>query len=298
MIQTPVDLTSWSVFDEASLPFFFNRVSESFHLQLHRHDFMELAYVAEGSGFHYIDECILPVAKGDWFIVPLGTSHVFRPTSTGPSHPLIVYNCIFQPDRLAAELSFMPSAASLTHAMRLLQLTPDSEHGWHQLKDRDGQYGDWFRLAEREYMQRKPGFVPRLYGLFIELAVMLERQLAGDAGKSADHSFAASDSLDEAIRYIDRLIMEPITASTIASAFQMSERHFHRVFKRQMGMTFTTYIQNKRIEKSCRLLLTTQLPIQDIAQQVGYQDKKFFLSVFKKKTGLAPRDYRRQNGQS
>ncbi|UVI32677.1 AraC family transcriptional regulator [Paenibacillus spongiae] len=298
MIQTPIDLTQWSEFDENSLPFFFNRVSESFHLQMHRHDFMELAYVAEGSGFHYIGGKVIPVAKGDWFIVPLGTSHVFRPASTRPDHPLIVYNCTFQPDRLAAELTAMPGAGTLNHALRLLQLSPDAEHNWHQLKDRDGQVGDWFHLAVREYLQRRPGFVPRLYGLFIELAVMLERQLAGDAGRTADHSSTASDSLDEAIRYIDRMFAEPITVTAIAGAFKISERHFHRVFKQQMGLTFTAYIQNKRIEKSCELLMTTKQPIQDIAQQVGYQDKKFFLAVFKKNTGLAPRDYRRLNRRS
>ncbi|GGD51103.1 AraC family transcriptional regulator [Paenibacillus nasutitermitis] len=294
MVQTPVDVTTWNLFDEDALPFFFNRVNESFRLQLHRHDFMELAYIDEGSGFHYVENDVMQVAKNDLFILPIGVSHVFRPTSSKPNHPLIVYNCIFKPERLSEEFAAFPGMASLSEALALLQIQPGRSALWHRLKDHDGQIGAWFQLAYREYTQRKPGFIVRLYSLFLELAVLLERHLQGVV-KTADSLQEANDSLDTAVEYIDLHFTEPITAGHLAEACRMSERHFHRLFKSRLGCTFTSYVQTKRIEKSCGLLAHTRLSVQEIVQQVGYQDMKYFLAIFKKKTGFTPRDYRRLN---
>jgi AraC family L-rhamnose operon transcriptional activator RhaR len=90
VIETPGDL-----YFLPELPLFVNRVHESFELQQHTHDFIEISYVAEGSGAHYIDHTSLTVSKGDLFFIPVGVSHVFRPASTIQSKPLVVYNCIF-----------------------------------------------------------------------------------------------------------------------------------------------------------------------------------------------------------
>jgi len=298
MVHKPIEFTPWTAFQEVALPFYFNRVSEAFHLQQHQHDFMELAYVAEGGGFHYINDQIIPVSKGDWFILPLGVSHVFRPTGVRPSHPLIVYNCIFQAEALASELASIPGASALQHALRILQLSPDIEPLWQQLRDPDGRYGEWFRLAQLEYQQRKPGFVARLYSMFIELAVMLERQKDSTARPDAAAMFASEADpfhFEAIIAQINHSFTEPLQVKEMAAAQQMSERHFHRLFKQHTGMTFIAYIQRKRIEKSCELLTFTRMPIQEIAVEAGYQDKKFFLALFKKITGLTPREYRRVN---
>jgi len=297
MVQKPIDFTPWTSFQENALPFYFNRVSEDFHLQQHQHDFMELAYVAEGGGFHYINDQIIPVSKGDWFILPLGVSHVFRPTGVRPDHPLIVYNCIFRAEILAAELATIPGASALQHALRILQLSPGIEPLWQQLRDPDGRYGEWFLLAQLEYQQRKPGFVARLYSMFIELAVMLERQK--DSTSRADAAVLTSETdpfrIDAIMAQINLSFTEPLQVKGMAAAQKMSERHFHRLFKQHTGMTFTAYIQRKRIEKSCELLTFTRMPVQEIAVEAGYQDKKFFLALFKKITGLTPREYRRVN---
>ena len=77
---------------------FVNRVDESFDLHYHAHDFIEISYVAGGSGFHHIGGKVLPVAKGDVFLLPVGTSHVFRPRSADRRQKLTVYNCIFTED--------------------------------------------------------------------------------------------------------------------------------------------------------------------------------------------------------
>jgi AraC family L-rhamnose operon transcriptional activator RhaR len=82
----------------------------------------------------------------------------------------------------------------------------------------------------------------------------------------------------------------------IAAQLGMSGRHFQRSFKKLTGMTFLESIQNIRIDQSCQLLLSTTDKISHIAAVVGYQDIKYFNALFKKKTGVAPRQYRAYAG--
>ncbi|MEI0735438.1 AraC family ligand binding domain-containing protein [Paenibacillus sp. JTLBN-2024] len=76
---------------------FVNRIAESFETPQHGHDFVEINYVAEGRGFHYIGEDRVDAEKGDVFVLPVGTTHVFRPTAVSPKEPIVIYNCVFHP---------------------------------------------------------------------------------------------------------------------------------------------------------------------------------------------------------
>ena len=74
----------------------------------------------------------------------------------------------------------------------------------------------------------------------------------------------------------------------------LSERSFIRRFKKATGMTPIEYILNLRIEEAKQLLETTTLPIEAVAESVGYQDASFFNLKFQRKVGLTPAQYRRK----
>ncbi|MGG4033227.1 AraC family transcriptional regulator [Paenibacillus cisolokensis] len=291
MINRPIRLTPGTLFFEERLPLFVNRVSESFSLQEHRHDFVELSYVDEGSGFHYVNGDVLPVAKSDLFILPIGVSHVFRPADAGANRSLVVYNCLFKPEPLAADLRDFPGTDGLRETLAALQLLPGDAGSWRRIRDRDGRLGEWFRAMHLEYERRAPGRVALLYAKFVELIVLLER--AHTAGPGTETAAQERDSLAGIVRRIERRFAEPLHAGRLAEELNMSERHFHRLFKRYTGSTFNAYVQNRRIDKSCELLASTRMPVQDVGPAVGYQDKSFFLQLFKRKTGMTPREYRR-----
>src|SRR5690606_37841366 len=77
------------------LSLYVNRVYEEFELPIHEHDFIEICYVWEGSGFHYIGDEVIRVTKGDVFFIPIGVPHIFRPSSQHAKVPLVIGNCIF-----------------------------------------------------------------------------------------------------------------------------------------------------------------------------------------------------------
>ncbi|UKS28309.1 AraC family transcriptional regulator [Paenibacillus sp. HWE-109] len=288
MIKKAVGIAQAQLYFDEELPYNVSRVSESYSLQLHEHEFTEICYVAEGSGFHYIGEESLSVSPGDMFVLPLGTSHVFRPRSTDPDVQLVVYNFIFIADRVAKALKQFPGLEDLTRALHLLNMVP-GHPDWKKIHDSSGIFRSLLDQAYKEFNQRKIGFIPRMHCLFIVLATEIERHLTE---LETNYSMNKDGLLRDAIAFIHKNFVTSITADQAASEAGLSVRHFHRMFAIEMGYTFVQYIQNLRIERSCDLLRTTRLSVSEIAEEVGYQDKGFFVKLFKKRTGHTPRSYR------
>lgn len=74
---------------------------------------------------------------------------------------------------------------------------------------------------------------------------------------------------------------------------RIPERTFKRRFKAATGITLIDHVQNLRVEAAKRLLESERTAVDDISAAVGYEDASFFRRLFKRRTGLAPRDYRR-----
>ena len=74
----------------------------------------------------------------------------------------------------------------------------------------------------------------------------------------------------------------------------MSNSHFCTIFSQEVGVTFTEYLTNLRMNKAKELLRTTQMRSSDVAYAVGYNDPHYFSYLFKKHTGMTPRDYRKE----
>lgn len=83
-----------------------------------------------------------------------------------------------------------------------------------------------------------------------------------------------------------------ITIDKIAKEIHMNPTYFCEYFKNQTGETVLDYVTRARIEKSKELLLSTDLKIYDISQQVGYSDTKYFSKLFRRYYGEVPSKYK------
>jgi len=81
----------------------------------------------------------------------------------------------------------------------------------------------------------------------------------------------------------------------VASIVHESPNHFSTIFSQETGETFIEYLTGVRINKSKELLLTTALRSADIAYEVGFGDSHYFSFIFKKHTGISPREFRTGN---
>jgi AraC family L-rhamnose operon transcriptional activator RhaR len=272
-------------------PIYINRWEEGFELAQHRHDFVEIAYIASGKGFHYVEEKVVPVFKGDIFLLPVGSSHVFRPASLQSKERLTVYNCIFSPLLLDKLDTAFVSSLSLSILLQPSDMTETAQFYW--FRDLDGRILEIFETMYEEFKTHAPGYDSLLHAYLVELLVRLYRihidshyMIQLNAGETTPLN------IEESLHYIKLQCNEPLTLDGMAELCMLSKRHFYRLFREHTGQTFTEYIQNKRIERSCRLLVTTQDKILAISEQVGYTDVKFFTQLFKKKMGVTPNKYR------
>jgi len=84
--------------------------------------------------------------------------------------------------------------------------------------------------------------------------------------------------------------------SDLASVIEQAgipERTLKRRFRAATGTTLIEYLQNLRVEAAKRLLESSAMSVDEISNVVGYEDASFFRRLFRRSTGMAPRDYRR-----
>ena len=80
----------------------------------------------------------------------------------------------------------------------------------------------------------------------------------------------------------------------MATLSGLAERSFKRRFARATGVAPLEYVHTLRLEESKHVLETTELPIDAVANQVGYEDASFFGRLFRRKVGLTPAQYRKR----
>jgi len=93
----------------------------------------------------------------------------------------------------------------------------------------------------------------------------------------------------------DHFTDQELKMSVVARKFNISPSHFSTIFHREFGKTFRDYLGELRLNHAKELLRTTNLKIAEIAYQSGFTDSHYFSFVFKKKTGITPRQFRAQS---
>ncbi|ACC75760.1 helix-turn-helix transcriptional regulator [Paraburkholderia phymatum] len=88
-----------------------------------------------------------------------------------------------------------------------------------------------------------------------------------------------------------------VTVADVARTVAMSERNFLRRFRQEFGITPSEYLLQTRLQKSCQLLLESELPVDKIARRCGMTSGTRLAKIFRKRFGMSPTEYRFQNGK-
>lgn len=92
--------------------------------------------------------------------------------------------------------------------------------------------------------------------------------------------------------FIDHHYERPISLEEVAEKIGLSSYYLSKLFKEQFQISFIEYVTQLRIRKAKDFLLEGTLSLKEIALTIGYKDPNYFSRVFKKETGLSPREYR------
>jgi AraC family transcriptional regulator of arabinose operon len=101
--------------------------------------------------------------------------------------------------------------------------------------------------------------------------------------------------ITDACTILDCDLEVDLDIESVAEAVGMSYETFRKAFKERRGIAPGAYRVRKRIERSCILLRTTMLPMNVIAEQLGYSDGFSYSAQFKKIIGMSPTAYRQMN---
>ena len=128
----------------------------------------------------------------------------------------------------------------------------------------------------------------------------LRRQYSQLCSATASNKLREQNELSQHIlRFIqDNMGNADMGLCMVAEHFKMNEKYMSLFIREHAGITFSAYLENIRIEAAQKLLLETELPINDIAAQTGYLNANTFRRAFHRVTRLSPSQYRDMKTQS
>jgi AraC family transcriptional regulator len=94
--------------------------------------------------------------------------------------------------------------------------------------------------------------------------------------------------------YIEDKLNSSIRATDLAWVVQLSTSHFFRAFRQTFGQSPLAYIMQRRIRRAQELMLTSRLPLSQVALECGMCDQAHFCRVFRRIVGMNPNAWRRQ----
>lgn len=119
------------------------------------------------------------------------------------------------------------------------------------------------------------------------------RNPAGDEDNfMAEPELPKSSPVYPAVAYVKNHKYEMVTMNDMAKLCHLSPSYFSRLFRRELGENFINYVNRKKIQWAKERLRTSNDSVVQIAQELGYMDSSYFISVFKKFEGITPLVYR------
>jgi AraC-like DNA-binding protein len=154
-----------------------------------------------------------------------------------------------------------------------------------------------FKLAEaKKTIPKKPK--NNLYRILIVVllaGVLLLIILLFRAGKKTRVTVITKDEevFNRFKTYVDEYLDHELAGEEIASHLSINYSTLYKIVKRVSKKSIKNYVLSEKIEKAKKLLKSTSLNIQDVGQEVGFQDSFHFSKTFKKHTGKSPQNFRK-----
>ncbi len=223
--------------------------------------FTRLYYVKEGEGHIDTDGTMVRMTGGNVYIVP--SEHTF---SYGCTHLEKIYFHITFSDAerydLLSKLDTVKSLPCSAEYMKTLEkcLCSDS------------------------------------YADMIKLRTMLSQTVMEFINTEEDKPVKLySQLVEEAINYIHDNLNVKISVSEIANHLFVSESKLRNCFKKEMGITIGRYVDDMVFMKARQMLSRDNNTVTDISTQLGFCDRVYFSGQFRKRFGIPPTEFRKQN---
>ena len=244
---------------------------------LHRHVAIELMYVMAGELCVMIDGESHTANEGDLVFVGSRLSHAVTACGEDTVFLLIEFGPVFTHNQFDGIAALAPHAPVLNRDTH-----PEMEAILPLLLE---------IVSERRNPTDESGLI--IAGNISKAAAYLCRALAPKESTATQNDVASKRrmSAEQVIDFITYHYMEELTVKEVADRMGYSVCSFCRIVKKEFGKSFHVLLNEERIKKACSLLYDTDLPVYQIAREVGFSEAKSFCRVFKSIKGCTPSTY-------
>ena len=262
--------------------YFIHHPKRAFHIPVHWHDEIEIIYVKKGELSICIQEEIYQPSVGDVFFVNPGELHFMESEDMSVEYYTILFPLefvSFQTEDLLEQQVLQP----LRMKNLLFPVCIKEEHTKLQIMELLKQIIEINEEKTTTYQLRT-----RI--LLLEIVEILIK-----SNTFCKPSFSPASSLQrEMISYIQKHYTEKITLQMLAEEFHLSEKYISVYFKKHFSISFMQYVGHLRMTKARHLLLSTDLPITEVALSCGFFSVNLFIRNFKQVYQVTPLQYRKE----
>ena len=255
----------------------------------HSHDFLTLAFFEREGGWLRSGERAWELRAGDAFVIPSGEVHDARGLAEAEGWAVFFPAEVLAPSGSGVFLSWrahpllFPFAVGVDRAggsARRLIVPPEERPSWSA------------RLSalDLELRERREGYGEAALAYLTLLLVSVSRLAAEVVG---DLRLNDEPLLAEVFGFVEDRYSERVSLKDVARAVSLSPGHLTTVVRRKTGRTVVEWIAERRMTQARRLLVETDLAVEEVGHRVGYNDPTYFVRPFRRAHGTTPLGWRR-----
>ncbi len=255
----------------------------------HKHNYIEIVYVCAGEITHYIDGKTLSMQPGDLLLMNQHVKHSVKRAELGD----IGINFIALPEFFDIPLQMMRRqnviADFLLGTLRQNQNVP--QYLLFQLRGQKQISNLMENMIASVVCNSENEDVINQYSMGLVFLYLLNQidKLAHNSSQNYEDVVIQST-----LKYIDTQYRTAVL-SRIAEDFNLSLSAASRLIKKSTGFTFVELLMRKRFQKALMFLVETELPVEQIAANIGYENQSYFYRQFKAQYGVTPSQYRAEH---
>ncbi|MCM3715853.1 AraC family transcriptional regulator [Halalkalibacter oceani] len=258
-------------------------------LPFHYHEWYELIYVYDGEGTFLVDQSIQLMQAGDLFVIPSNIIHRALPSKDNPvTSTAVFFHPVFVQDRFLGD-SF--------HFLQLFETCLQQKSYTYQLDETQQQAViNELDSIQTEITEKKAGYKHATLIHLQKLLLFINREWPrSNPSSTAPLPHTAPGWMNDILSFIETQDLSNLSLSTLAKYGNVSTAHLSRVFKKTTGLKMSEYIMTKKILKAKKMLLGSNLTVEAIARECGFESLPYFHRTFKKYSGLTPSRFRKQH---
>ena len=233
----------------------------------HGFDDYDLWAVFRGHGEITVGNERFLIEAGDCFILP--PNHAIIGYHS-PDDPLLVMNVHFSISKDGLTIHDLPLSKRYIADQHFFQKLLERVISAHYKNDTEGSVL-WLKTALKEYFsshcESSPESISRLHIQYI----------------------------NEMCKQINEMSVQSSSLEYFADKFGYSPSHLGRLFHKIVGISFSQYLMNARINQAKLILRSSDVTINEISLLLGYYDSGHFIKQFKRVAGITPKDYRNRH---